>query len=130
MLDRREPTLDIAAVDERLAELLITRGKLRDMDLVRVARIQEGPENREPLSRLIVKLGMVSERDTAEALSDLLELPLAQSADYPDLSVLNGQISARFLKENLAVPIAEDADKVALVMADPQDVYVSGGVEV
>ncbi len=125
MLDRREPTLDIQAVDERLAEQLIARGKLRDVDLVRVARIQEGQENREPLSRLIVKLGMVSERDTAEALSDLLELPLAQSADYPDLCVLNGQISARFLKENLTIPIVEDADKVALVMANPQDDYVT-----
>jgi general secretion pathway protein E len=125
MLDRCEPTLDTAAVDERLAALLIARGKLRDTDLARVARVQAGQQQREHLSRLIVKLGMVSERDTAEALSGLLELPLTQTVDYPDLSVLNGEVSARFLKENLAVPIAEDADKVTLAMADPQDHYVS-----
>lgn len=124
MLDRRESTLDIPGVDERLAELLIARGKLRDMDLMRVARIQEGQENAEHLACLIVKLGLVSERDTAEALSDVLALPLAQNADYPDLSVLNGQVSARFLRENMVVPLAEDADKVVLAMADPQDDYV------
>ena len=33
---------------------------------------------------LLVRLGLVSERDVAEAEADLLELPLVRTADLPD----------------------------------------------
>ncbi|MFQ5994561.1 MAG: type II secretion system ATPase GspE [Acidiferrobacterales bacterium] len=110
-------------LDEQLAEFLIARAKLRDADCARLRRVQQEQENHQPLSRLLVKLGIVSERDTAEALSQLLELPLAQSTDYPDLSPLNGSIPIRFLKQHLAIPITVDDEKVIVAMADPQDSY-------
>jgi len=130
MPDPCAPALELPA-DQRLAKLLADRGKLRDSDLARVARIQEGQDSREPLSRLVVRLGLLSERDAAAALAEFLGLTLACNDDYPDLGALNGQVSVRFLKENLVVPIAEDqAGKVVLAMADPQDDYVAAAFEV
>jgi len=129
MLDQREVRPD-APPDERLPDLLVARGKLRELDRARVARIRDGQENPEPLSRLVVKLGVVSERDAAEALADLLGLRVVASSDYPDVGALSAPVSARFLRENLVVPVAEDDEKVVLAMADPQDDYVASAFAV
>src|SRR5215213_4774710 len=110
------------APDERLARHLIERGKLREPDVARVARMQEAQGSGERLSRLIARLGLLSERDAAQALSEVLGLPLAASVDYPEAVILADQVSLRFLKESQIVPIAEAADgKALLAMADPQD---------
>ena len=54
---------------QRLANLLAERGKLRDSDLGRLARLQD-IEGGEPLSRLIVRLGLcITEQPT-----DLLDI--------------------------------------------------------
>jgi general secretion pathway protein E len=117
-------------MDERLAQWLLERGKLRDGDLARIARMQEGQASRERLSRLAVKLGVLSERDAAQALAEMLGLPLASSAHYPEAAVLNGRIAARFLKESLVLPLAEQEDgTVALAMADPEDDYAAAAFE-
>ena len=117
--------------DERLAKLLVERGKLRDADLSRLARVQEGAGSGERLPRLVVRLGMLSERDAAQALAEVLGLPLAAAGDYPQAAVLNGAVSVRFLKESLVVPITEDEQGGAvLAMADPQDDYAASAFEV
>ena len=48
----------------------------------------------DPLHLLLPKLGLVSEREVAEALAQLLDLPLASEADYPDLPLPGDRISA------------------------------------
>jgi general secretion pathway protein E len=55
--------------DQSFAKLLVERGKLRDADMRRALRVQEGQASREHLSRLIVRLGLISERDAADTLS-------------------------------------------------------------
>jgi general secretion pathway protein E len=109
------------AADEQLARLLIAEGKLRSLDLARIARVQAGQERVEPLSRLVVRLGLVSERDTAAALAQLLQLPLARKADYRDVLLPPGGVSVRFLKEHLVVPLLDRAGTLTLAMADPRD---------
>jgi len=74
--------LDVSA-DQRFAKLLVERGKLRDADMTRALRVQEGQASRERLSRLIVRLGRISERDAADTLSEILDVPLVHGADYP-----------------------------------------------
>ena len=73
--------LDVAA-DQRFAKLLVERGKLRDADMMRALRVQQGQANSERLSRLVVRLGLISERDAADTLSSILDVPLVHSADY------------------------------------------------
>src|SRR5688500_13026660 len=72
-----------AEVDRALGELLAERGRVDAAGLARAQRVQETTHER--LHVLLPKLGLVSERDVAEALAQLLELPLAGEADYPDL---------------------------------------------
>jgi general secretion pathway protein E len=117
------------AADEQLARLLIAEGRLRSLDLARIARVQAGQERAEPLSRLVVRLGLVSERDTAAALAQLLQLPLARKADYRDLSLPPGGVSVRFLKEHLVVPLSDRAGTLTLAMADPRDDHTVAAME-
>jgi general secretion pathway protein E len=118
--------------DERLGEHLVQRGKLRSGDLARVSRVQQDQAAQEgdtrSLSRLLVRLGMVGERDMAESLAELLGLPLVTAIEYPDVNPLAERVSERFLKEHLAIPIAESEDCIELAVADPGDEEVCSAV--
>ena len=56
----------------------MSKGRLREVDLVRLAHIQQEQKDAQSLAQLLSKLGMVGERDVAEALASLLDLPLAE----------------------------------------------------
>ena len=75
------------------------------------------------LVTLLVRLGLVSERDVAEAESDLLDLPLVRTADLPDEIPELPDISLRYLKQNLILPIAESNGDLTVVMANPRDEF-------
>jgi general secretion pathway protein E len=105
-----------------LGELLVEHQKLADADLQRARRVQDSTG--EGLDTLLVKLGLVSERDLAEAVAARLELPLIKPADYPEMPVTNGAISARFLKESRVIPLFEDERGLTVAMANPTDDYV------
>ena len=108
------------AVD--LGELLVAHQKLAAADLQRAQRVRESTG--EGLDTLLVKLGLVSERDLAEAVAARLELPLVKPVDYPEMPVTNGGISSRFLKESRVIPLFEDDQGLTVAMANPTDDYV------
>jgi general secretion pathway protein E len=107
---------------------LIAKGKLREVDLARVRQLHREQASGERLARLLTKLGMVGERDVAQALAELLGLALATPGDYADLPDINGTVSERFLKEQQVVPVADTGDELIVAMADPQDTEVQGAL--
>ena len=107
--------------------MLIERGKLDAVGLDRALRIQE--DSGEKLGVLLVTLGVVAQRDVSEALADQLGLPLVEAASYPELPILEERVSARFLRESRALPLAEDESELALAMADPTDEYTVNAFE-
>ncbi|HNW78112.1 MAG TPA: type II secretion system ATPase GspE [Candidatus Competibacteraceae bacterium] len=109
-----------------LGHLLVAQQKLTEADLQRARRVQEG--SGEPLDILLVKLGLVSERDMAEALAAQLQLPLVRPADYPDTPVLDREVSPRFFKDARAIPLAEEAQGLVVALANPTDEYVLGAL--
>jgi general secretion pathway protein E len=116
-----------APARKRLGELLIERGKLDAGTLERALRLQQ--ESGEKLGALLVTLGVVAQRDVAEALAQQLDLPLVDVASYPEFPILEEQVSSRFLRETRALPLREDEAEVALAMADPTDSYTIGAFE-
>ncbi|MCC7220955.1 MAG: Flp pilus assembly complex ATPase component TadA, partial [Candidatus Contendobacter sp.] len=109
-----------------LGELLVAHQKLTDADLQRARRVQDGTG--ESLDTLLVKLGLVSERDLAEALVAEMNLPLVKPTDYPETPVTNGAISSRFLKEARAIPLADSEQGLIVALANPADDYVLGAL--
>ncbi len=114
-------------LDEALAAQLLTRGRLKETDLAKARRLHE--ESGGSLVELMVRLGLLSERDVAEGMSELLDLPLISARDYPADPPASVQLSMRFLKQVHAVPIAETDSELVLVVADPQDHYVTEAVQ-
>jgi general secretion pathway protein E len=110
-----------------LGELLIERGKLDAQALERALRLQE--ESGEKLGQLLVTLGLVAQRDVAEALAAQLALPMVDASGYPEFPILEERVSARFLRESRALPVREDETEVTLAMADPTDTYTIGAFE-
>jgi general secretion pathway protein E len=112
---------------KRIGEILIERGRLDAGGLERALRVQQ--ETGEKLGSLLVTLGLVAQRDVAEALASQLGLPLVEAAGYPELPILEERISARFLREARALPLSEDEHELALAMADPTDAYTISAFE-
>jgi len=116
-----------ALARKRIGELLIERGKLDVATLERALRLQQ--ESGERLGALLVTLGVVAQRDVAEALAAQLELPLVDVAGYPEFPILEERVSPRFLRETRTLPLREDEAYVALAMVDPTDAYTIGAFE-
>ncbi|ULU26431.1 type II secretion system ATPase GspE [Dyella terrae] len=114
-----------AATESRevaVCALLVSRGRLKDTDLARARRLhEESPDG--TLTGLMARLGLVSERDLAEAWSELLDTPLLAARDAPDMPPAELDVSVRFLKQQHVVPVRVGEDGVALVVSDPADPY-------
>ncbi len=106
---------------DRIVAALIEKGRLKEADLVRAQRLQE--ETGSELLALIARLGLVSERDHAEACADVLGLPLLAVKELPDLPPEGIELTLKFMKQFAAVPVGESEAHVAVLMADPQDAY-------
>jgi general secretion pathway protein E len=112
---------------KRLGEILIERGKLDAATLERALRLQQ--ESGERLGALLVTLGVVAQRDVADALAAQLALPLVDASSYPEFPILEERVSTRFLRETRVLPLREDDAEVALAMADPTDQYAIGALQ-
>lgn len=108
-----------SSVDATVGDLLIARGKLDQAAFDRALRAQA--ESGERLDRVMTRLGLVGERDMAEALAHCLDLPMAGPEDYPDAPVVEGDLSVKFLKDSRVLPISTDGQSITLAMADPLD---------
>jgi general secretion pathway protein E len=129
-----DPSADAAvdaSADERIIAALLAKGRLKDADLVRARRLQEDVAHNSSggsLLALLARLGLVSERDHAETAAAVLELPLVSVKDAPELPPENVLLSVKFMKQFHAVPLAEGAEGVELLVADPQDTYAQDAV--
>jgi len=112
-----------------LCGLLVDVGKLESSDVDRALRLQREQEDWERIGSILVKLGLVSERDVAESLAGQLGLDLVDKVDYPDEVPGNGEITQRFLKKNKTLIFDEDDDDLTVVMADPLDEYVVNAIK-
>jgi len=109
------------AVDDPVCRFLLENNRLRPADLRRAQTYRE--QHGGDLVTLLVRLGLVSERDVAEAEAGLMEVPLVRTADLPDEAPEVPDVSVRFLKQNLILPIAESNGDLTVVMANPRDEF-------
>ena len=111
------------SLDDRICHFLVARGRLKEADLVRGRRLHEEDPASSSLASLLTRLGLVSEREMAEAVSELLTLPLLSAKEFPETPPANVQTSVRFLKHHHVCPIGESDTHVTLLVADPADTF-------
>jgi general secretion pathway protein E len=113
--------------ERSLAARLIEAGKLEESALDRVLRLQASSEER--LEALLIKLGLTGERDVADAFAAELDLPVVGPADFPDMPVLDGRISKKFLRQANVLPLADTPEGLVLAMVDPLDSFAVRAME-
>jgi general secretion pathway protein E len=127
MAGARPRPLQGSSFDQALGDLLMARRLLDAAGLERAQRVKQASDER--LHVLLSKLGLVTEREIAMGLAELLKLPLASEADYPDLLPLGDRLSANFLREARLLPLADSGEGLVVAMADPLDSYAVGAMQ-
>ncbi|HEY1629829.1 MAG TPA: type II secretion system ATPase GspE [Rhizomicrobium sp.] len=110
-------------VRDALAQRLLETGKLAPAGLERAARLSD--DSGERLEIVLARLGLASERDIAETLAAILDLPVAALDNYPAAPILEDRLSQKFLKEARIIPLADRAESVAIAMVDPLNDYAA-----
>ncbi|MEF3083764.1 type II secretion system ATPase GspE [Luteimonas sp. SMYT11W] len=105
-------------------------GRLKDVDLARAQRLHA--EAGGSLLTLLGRLGLVSERDHAEACAAELGLQLLGAKSVPEEppELVDGAqpLSVRFLRQFHVLPIGESRGRLHVWMSDPQDDYALDAV--
>ncbi|HYZ64614.1 MAG TPA: ATPase, T2SS/T4P/T4SS family [Acetobacteraceae bacterium] len=122
------PLLPDADPVEALAALLVAQGNCDARTIERGRRV--AAESGQRLDKVLIQLGLVTERDLARAYMTLTGLPAADPALFPTGETLFGeQLSARFLRHARALPVAHSAGRLLLAVADPLDPFLPAAVE-
>jgi general secretion pathway protein E len=112
-----ETSLEILATSEGLVSA-------EAVDRVALVRAETG----ERFCSVATRLGLVSEAALAEAISRRLNLPLARVEDFPADPLELSDLSPRFLRENLVLPIGQSSRGITLAMVDPTDDWLKQAV--
>lgn len=113
---------------DSIGELLVARGKLRPAELERARRL--GDNDGRDLGPLLVRLGLVSERDLLAAYAAAYELEALDEGCFPEAPPADCNLSGRFLKEHLVAPLAADDAAVTVAVASPENTYAVQAIEI
>ncbi len=106
----------------RLEELLIGSGKVQAEDLRKIQRLQV--ERGEPLEKLLVELGFISEDDLLPILGQYYRVPLMGRRDFPPEPPELLGLTPVFLRQARSCPLRVEEGELVVAMADPGDLYV------
>ncbi|POZ53526.1 type II secretion system ATPase GspE [Methylovulum psychrotolerans] len=112
---------------ESLLHTLQTKGKLSASELKKVERVKKG-SIAESLPQLLVKLGLCSELDVADAFVEAGHFEKVQPDNYPLEPQLPASVSLRFLKQYHIIGLHQDDSAVTVAMMDPEDPFVVGSL--
>jgi general secretion pathway protein E len=111
----------------RFEDILLGSGKVSSEDLRKVQRVQR--ERGEPLERLLVELGFVSEDDLLTLLAEYYRMPILNGRDFPKEFPPLASVNPGFLRQARLCPLAIQEGQLVVAMADPGDLYAIEAVE-
>jgi general secretion pathway protein E len=103
----------------RLTAYLVAGNKIAPGGLERATQV--ATESEERVETVLTRLGLVSERDLANAIAAVFGLPLAAEKDYPAVPLLEDRLSQKFLRDMRAIPIADSPARLLVAMINPLD---------
>ncbi len=110
----------MARMRKRLGELLLDAKKLTEKDLLRA--LTEQKKYGDKLGKVIVKLGMLSEKEIIDTVSKQLNIPIIdlKALEIPEDVVL--LITADIAKNSMLIPVMRRYNVLKLAMVDPLDI--------
>jgi type IV pilus assembly protein PilB len=105
-------------------EHFVAEGLITNEDLELAVQKHKEMGGAEPLARVLVSMGLVSERDRVRCLGKVWGIPFVDISDTAPqqhaLDVITPQIAKRFK----CVPIDRHGDKLMVAMVNPLDIFV------
>ena len=111
----------VSTKTDRLIAHLLATGRIAQGGVERAA--QAAAESQERFETVLTRLGLMPERELAEVIAKVLDRPMAATADYPQVPVLDSQLNLRFLRETGLIPIAVRDGRLHVAMLYPLDDY-------
>ena len=121
------PDADPDDAAESLLQVLAARNRVEPRAIDRARRV--AAETGQRVDTVLGQLGLVTERELAEAFAELFRTRLTPPAAYPADPVLPDRLSARFLRHARAMPLALDGDHLRVALADPLDRFTPAAIE-
>lgn len=112
-----------------LCSFLVGSGKIKQVDADRATRLFNDQAGRESIVSLIFKLGLLSDKELALALSTYTGYPLVERKEYPDEMIDSDLISIKFLKENKVLLLEEDDESLVVAFVDPTNSFVFDAID-
>ncbi|NOT12023.1 MAG: type II secretion system ATPase GspE [Methylococcaceae bacterium] len=106
-----------------LLKTLQDKDKLSASELKKVERVQKTTVA-ESLPQLLVKLGLCSELDVADAFVESGRFEKVAATHYPIEIQLPDNVSLRFLKQYHIIGLSQTDDAITVAMMDPEDQFV------
>ncbi|RTZ77560.1 MAG: type II secretion system protein GspE, partial [Gammaproteobacteria bacterium] len=110
---------DLPDENGQIARLLESEGRLMAQDYVRAGRL--AAESGVSVWNMLLKLGLVAEKDLARAFSEVLGLQQVDGDELPEVALFEESVSQRFLKDSRVLPLYLEEERLYLAMADPTD---------
>jgi general secretion pathway protein E len=120
---RTTPPDDAVAAPATLGAMLRAAGVLGDDALARALLIER--ETGERLDAVVTRLGLASEDRLAAEMARHAALPCVAADAFPAQPVAGAALSLAFLRDIRAVPIAADAARVRVAVANPFEPFVA-----
>ncbi len=111
---------------DRLAAFLLDQGQCDARGIERARRVAEDSGQR--LDVVLIQLGLLTETDLAAAFSKLLGISVATASRYPEVPLFPERLTARFLRQARALPLALMEGTLTLAAADPLDDFLAASV--
>ena len=118
-LDKDFQEITVISKTKLLGEILKQQHHITDEDLNRALQLQA--ERGDKIGRLLVELGLVSERDVLEALQEQSGLPLLVAHQIPEVPLDLENFSPRFMRQTLCLPVTRHESELTVAMVDPLD---------
>jgi type IV pilus assembly protein PilB len=105
---------------KRLGELLLDAKKLTEKDLLRA--LTEQKKYGDKLGKVIVKLGMLSEKEIIDTVSKQLNIPIIDLRELEIPEDVVTLITTDIAKNSMVIPVMRRHNVLKLAMVDPLDI--------
>jgi len=113
---------------QALLDILKRKEKISAGELKKVERVKK-TSVAENLPQLLVKLGLCSELDVADAFVEAGQYEKVKASEYPLEMQLPESVSQRFLKQYHVIGLTHDDSSFTVAMMDPEDQFVIDSLE-
>lgn len=110
----------MARIHKKLGELLLDAKKITEKDLLRALAEQKAYGDK--LGKVIVKLGMLSEKEIIDTVSKQLNIPIVDIKNLEIPEDVISLITADMAKNSMVIPVMRRHNVLKLAMVDPLDI--------